>query len=79
VVSHELAPRWVVPFKVLEVLQPYKLAVRLDLPVLAKHMHPVLNVSVLRPYLTSGVYQPPPLPECIEGEFEWQVDYIEMC
>jgi hypothetical protein len=42
-------------------------------------MHPVFNMSVLRLDLTSGVYQPPPLPECIEGKFEWQVDDIEKC
>jgi hypothetical protein len=32
-------------------------------------MHPVINISVLRPYLSSGAYQPPLLPESIEGEF----------
>jgi hypothetical protein len=32
-------------------------------------MHPVFNISVLPPYLSSGAYQPPLLPESIEGEF----------
>jgi hypothetical protein len=77
--SKKLAPRWVGPFTITEVLQPHQLAVRLQLPPRAKHMHPVFNISVLRPYLSTGAYQPPPLPESIEGEFEWEVDYIEKC
>jgi hypothetical protein len=64
--SHKLAPRWVGPFTVKEVLHPHKLAVRLDLPSRAKLMHPVFHVSALPPYHTSGNYQPPRLPDCIE-------------
>jgi hypothetical protein len=75
--SRKLAPRWVGPFTITEVPQPHRLAVRLQLPSRAKYMHPVFNISVLRPCLSSGAYQPPPLPESIEGEFEWEVDYIE--
>jgi hypothetical protein len=77
--SRKLAPRWVGPFTVKEVLHPHKLAVRLDFPSRAKLMHPVFHVSNLRPYHTSGNYQPPPLPDCIEGELEWEVDYIQKC
>jgi hypothetical protein len=77
--SRKLAPRWVGPFTVKEVLHPHKLAVRLDLPSRAKLMHPVFHVSSLRPYHTSGNYQPPSLPDCIEGELEWEVDYIGKC
>jgi hypothetical protein len=77
--SKKLSPRWVGPFTVKEVLLPHKLAVRLDLPSRAKLMHPVFHVSALRPYYRSGNYQPPPLPACIEGELEWEVDYIEKC
>jgi hypothetical protein len=41
--------------------------------------HPVFHVSALRPHHTSGNYQPPPLPDYIEEELEWEVDYTEKC
>jgi hypothetical protein len=39
-------------------------------------MHATFHVSALRPYKPSRSYQPPPLPEFIDGEFEWEVAYI---
>jgi hypothetical protein len=42
-------------------------------------MHPVFHVSASHPYYRSGNYQPLPLPVCIEGELEWEVDFIEKC
>jgi hypothetical protein len=77
--SKRLSLHWVGPFTIKEVLHPHKLAVRLDLPSRAKLMHPVFHVSTLRPYYRSGNYQPPPLPECIEGELEREVDNIPKC
>ena len=73
----KFAPRWVGPFTVKKVSKN-KLAVTLSLPDKAKRMHPVFHVSALRPYLSSGAYQPPPpLPDYIDGEPEWEVNYIE--
>ena len=39
-------------------------------------MHPVFPVSSLVPYHRSGNYQPPPLPDLIDGEIEYAVDWI---
>ena len=74
----KLAPRWVGPFKILEAVgsQEPKHAFKLELPSRVKRMHPVFNVSSLRPYYNDGPYQPPPLPEEIEGELEYEVDCI---
>jgi hypothetical protein len=58
-------------------LHPHEFAVRLDLPERAKHMHPVLHVSAMRRYRSSEHAPPAPLPDCIHGEFEREVDYIE--
>ena len=66
--TRKLTPRWVGPFKILEAMRPYKLAYKLDLPQVVKHMHPVFHVSALRPYLRDGPHQPPPLPEFVDGE-----------
>jgi hypothetical protein len=68
-VSGNLAPRWLGPFTVTEVLHPHKLAVRLDLHSRAKLMHPVFHVLNLRPYHTSRNYQPPQLPDSIDGRW----------
>ena len=74
--TRKLALRWVDPFKILEPMGPYKLAYKLDLPQVVKHMHPVFHVSALRPYLRDGPYQPPPLPEFVDGGLEYVVAYI---
>jgi hypothetical protein len=40
-------------------------------------VHPVFHSSVLKPYLRSGAYQPPPPPELMEdGELEFQVEAV---
>ena len=72
--SRKLAPRWVGPFKIKRAIS--KLAYELELPQVVQHMHPVFHVSALRPYLRSGPYQPPPLPDYVEGEPEYEVAYI---
>ena len=54
----------------------YKLAIELELPPVAKRMHPVFHVSALRSYERSGNYQPPPLPDFVAGEPEWSVAFI---
>jgi hypothetical protein len=72
----KLAPRYVGPFKVLECIGPRNLAYRLELPQHLR-MHNVFHVSALKPYHSSGQYQPPPLPQYIDGEIEYEVDWIE--
>lgn len=54
----------------------YRLAYEISLPSTVGRMHPVFHVSDLRPYLRSGNYQPPPLPDYIEGELEYTVSHI---
>jgi hypothetical protein len=73
----KLAPRYVGPFKVLSNIGPNNLAYRISLPSHLSRMHNVFHVSALKPYLRSMEYQPPPLPELIDGELEWEVDWIE--
>jgi hypothetical protein len=61
-------------------LHPHELAVRLDSTSrtkLTNLTNPVFYVSVLFPHSRSGNYQPPLLPDCIEGELKWEVDFIK--
>jgi hypothetical protein len=72
----KFAPRWLGLLQVLEVLQPYRLAVHLELQERAMHVHPVFHVSLLRSYYASGFNQPPALPAYVDGELEHEVDYV---
>jgi hypothetical protein len=72
----KLAPRWVGPFKVIKAVGSFGLAYKIELPRIVQNMHPTLHVSALRPYKRSGPYQPPPLPEFIDGTPEWEVASI---
>lgn len=72
----KLAPRFIGPFKVLDNIGPANLAYRLELPQGLKRMHPVLPVSSLKRYHQDGNYQPPPLPDIIDGEEVYDVDWI---
>ena len=74
--SRKLAPRWVGPFKIVKAVGKAKLAYQIELPDVVRNMHPVFHVSALRPYNRSGSYQPPPLPVFIDGQPEYEVDYI---
>jgi hypothetical protein len=73
----KLAPRYVGPFKVLTNVGPNNLAYRIELPSQLQRMHNVFHISALKPYHRDGAYHPPPLPEIIDGELEWEVDWIE--
>jgi hypothetical protein len=65
------------PFEVLTNIGPNNLSYRIALPPHLKRMHNVFHISALKPYHRNKAYQPPPLPELIEGELEWEVDWIE--
>ena len=74
----KLAPRYVGPFKVIKAIEPHKLAYKIELPPHLARMHPVFHVSALKEYkFFEGNYTPPPLPDIIDGEMEYEVDWIE--
>jgi hypothetical protein len=68
--THKLLPKWLGPFKVQKRVNP--VAYKLDLPASLK-IHPVFHVSLLKRYERSGRVQPPPVPEIIDGEMEYEV------
>jgi hypothetical protein len=70
--TSKLLPRWVGPFKVEK--QVNAVAYKLELPA-SLQIHPVFHTSLLKAY-EPGRVQPPPPPEVIDDEFEWQVESI---
>ena len=76
-IKAKLAPRFIGPFKVLGAVGSHGLSYRIELPKALGRMHNVFHVSSLKKYHVSGNYQPPPLPEFIDGELEYEVDWIE--
>ena len=72
----KLAPRWIGPFKVLDCIGPAHLSYRIELPPALKNMHDVFHVSSLREYKHDGAYQPPQPTIMMDGEPEWDVEYI---
>ena len=73
----KLAPRYLGPFKILESVGSYGLSFRIELPPALSRVHNVFHVSSLKPYRRAGNYQPPPVPDIIDGELEYEVDWIE--
>jgi hypothetical protein len=71
--TRKLLPRFVGPFPIDRVVSP--VAFKLRLP---KHMriHNVFHVSLLKPYKRDGPVQPPPPPDIIDDEFEYEVEAV---
>ena len=71
--KRKLLPRFVGPFKVLD--RVGVVSYRIALPQCMK-CHPVFHVSKLKPYSKSVRFQPPPVPQAVDGEFEYEVEAI---
>ena len=41
-------------------------------------IHNVFHVSALQPWISLGNYQPPPVPKLVDGDYEYEVDWIEL-
>ena len=72
----ELAPRYLGPFPITEIIGQHKLSFRVELPTPLHRMHNVFHVSSLRKYHSDGPYQPPAIPEVEDSELFFEVDHI---
>ena len=72
----KLAPRWLGPFRITEVIGTHRLSYRLHLPAPLHRKHNVFHVSSLKKFHSDGSYQPPVMPEVSDDELQWTVDYI---
>ena len=72
--SRKLMPRWIGPFRISKLVGTA--AVKLDLPP-KWAIHPVFHVSLIKPYLSNGLVQPPPSSmDYIDDEPIFQVDCL---
>jgi transposase InsO family protein len=71
--TRKLLPKWVGPFEIEQKIGA--VAYKLILPENMK-MHPVFHVNLLKAYRSDGRVQPPPLPEIIDDELEYEVETV---
>ena len=73
--THKLMERWAGPYRVMKIILSN--AIELDLPPTMK-IHPVVNVSCVKPWKQpmEGQNKPAPLPIEIQGEEEYQVEEV---
>ena len=72
----KLAPRFIGPVPITEVIGPRNLAYRVELPPPLHRKHNVFHVSSLKKYYAQGVDAHPVLPHINDSESMWQVDCI---
>jgi hypothetical protein len=68
--SRKLLPSFIGPFSITQRIND--VAFEIDLPS-GLRMHKVLHVSLFRPYIEGKSPKSPPIPEVIQGEFEFVV------
>ncbi len=76
-VSNKLAPKFIGPFAVTEIISP--VAVRLNLPPAYRRIHPAFHVSKIKPVFRSRINPPapvPPPPRLVDGETTYSVNRI---
>ncbi len=66
----KLMPRYIGPFKIIEMVGP--VAARLELPPTMSRVHPVFHVSLLKPFHSDGRSQPPSPVLVLDGD-----DFVE--
>lgn len=74
--SSKFLPRFIGPFKIIDRIN--EVAYKLELPEPLK-MHNVFHVSLLEEYKNreeGGTIHPPPLPQIIDGQLEYEVEQI---
>ena len=71
--SKKLLPLWVGPFEIIERIG--KVAYKLKLSA-EMRMHNVFHVSLLKAYRSDGNRIPPPIPEEIAGELEYEMEQV---
>ena len=75
--TRKLMPRWLGPFKVIELCGP--VAYKLELPATMSRLHPVFHVSLLQKYVppAGGRRKRSPDPIVLDdGELEWEVEAV---
>ena len=74
--SLKFMPKWIGPFTVVK--RVGKTAYELDLPANMK-IHDVFHASLLKPYLKDGRVQPPPPKLMVDGQEEFEVEFVLDC
>jgi Integrase core domain/Integrase zinc binding domain len=72
----KLAPRFIGPVPITEVIGPKGLAYRVELPPPLHRKHNVFHVSSLKKYYSKGAGSPLILPQVSDKETRWHVDCI---
>jgi len=71
--TRKLLPRFIGPFVIDRVVS--HVAFKLRLPK-SMRVHDVFHVSLLKPNRSDGTVQPPPPPEVVDGELEYEVEAV---
>ena len=72
----KLAPRYIGPVPITEVIGPKNLAYRVELPPPLHEKHNVFHVSSLKKYEAKGAIEPPTLPQIHDDELCWKVNCV---